>query len=93
MANFVYTFQLQQVAVAYGEGNYNTETYSANNTTNTAPDTTPGVVAPGAPNTGLLGGAFSGVSEASLIPLLLIVAVVIGVATVAVRKVIKKRRA
>ena len=95
MPNFVYTFQLQQFAANYGHGNYNSDVYSAKEAANTdtTQGATPGTTVPGAPNTGLFGGAIPGISEASLIPLLLIVAVVIGVATVAIRKLVKKHRA
>lgn len=71
------------LASAYGEGAFNSSTYSGETST---------ITTPGTPNTGFFTGVLSGANEASLMPLLLIVAVTIGALSVVISRLLKRRR-
>jgi hypothetical protein len=78
------TFSTQYyLAVAYGEGTYNTDAY--NNTTTSTP-------APGVPNTGFFTTVFSGANEVSLIPFLLIIAITVGAIVTGIRRLTRARK-
>ena len=76
------------LASAYGEGAFSSDTYNGAPVTETETETT----VPGTPNTGFFQSAFSGASEMSLIPILLVAAVAIGAITVGVRKLLRKSK-
>lgn len=73
------------LAIAYGQGNYNTTTYSSD-----APLTT---TAPGAPNTGFFQSVMPGQNELWLIPAILVVAVIIAASVVGIKKFIRAHKA
>lgn len=91
MTKYVVTFNSSSLfASVYGEGSFNSDAYNGTPTTNTG--TTPETTVPGTPNTGFFQSAFSGANELSLIPILLGAAILIGAATVGVRKLVQKRK-
>lgn len=93
MVDYAHVLHSYHFASTYGEGSFNSSTYNGdtNTNTNTAPGT-PGTTVPGTPNTGFFNGVFSGANEASLIPLLLVVAVAVGAITVGITKFVRRRR-
>lgn len=88
MLEYVISANSIHLASAYGEGSFNSETYNGNPTA--APETNPETTVPTAPNTGFFQSAFSGASEMSLIPIILVIAIAAGAITVGVRKLLRK---
>lgn len=89
MLEHTVTINSSYLASVYGSDAYGANTYNGETNTSTNPGS--GTTAPGTPNTGFFQSAFSGANEASLIPIILVIAVAAGAITIGVRKMLRKK--